>query len=141
LIRSFHDATAGTVLAGDGEVVCHRDLGQHNIVFRGDEAVAIIDWDDDAGPGTRLLDLAHAVWCLAEVGEQGGSIEEQARRVRLVCDAYGWDDRVAVVDEIESRFRRALASGDLNDDGERIFGGMLDWMVRHGPDLRAAVSS
>src|SRR5262245_23869701 len=67
LIRRFHDATAGTPLAGDGEVVCHPDLGQHNVVFRGNEAVAIIDWDEDVAPGARIFDFAHAVWCLAEV--------------------------------------------------------------------------
>jgi hypothetical protein len=32
LIRGFHDATAGTFLAGDQEVVCHGDLGpQHRL--------------------------------------------------------------------------------------------------------------
>jgi Ser/Thr protein kinase RdoA (MazF antagonist) len=72
LIRRFHDATAGTSLAGGAEVVCHPDLGQHNIVFRNEDAVAIIDWDEDVAPGPRILDLSHAVWCLAEIGEQGG---------------------------------------------------------------------
>ena len=43
LIRRFHDATAGTALAGAAEVVCHPDLGQHNIVFVGNDAKAIID--------------------------------------------------------------------------------------------------
>jgi len=139
LIRRFHDATAGTPLAGEAEVVCHPDLGQHNIVFRGDEAVAIIDWDEDVAPGARIFDFAHAVWCLAEVGEQGGPVEEQAHRVRIVCDAYGWEDRAAVVDEIEARFRRALVSHEQHGrrDGACIFREMVAWMVAHGPALRA----
>jgi hypothetical protein len=70
LIRRFHDATAGTALAGDQEVVGHGDIGSHNIVFDGDVAVGIIDWDVSVGPGSRLVDLGHAVWCCADVAEQ-----------------------------------------------------------------------
>jgi Ser/Thr protein kinase RdoA (MazF antagonist) len=101
LIRRFHDATAGTSLAGDAEVVCHPDLGQHNIVFQGGRAVAIIDWDEDVAPGARVLDFSHAVWCLAEIGEQDGAIADQANRVRVVCNAYGWENRAALIDQIE----------------------------------------
>jgi Ser/Thr protein kinase RdoA (MazF antagonist) len=139
LIRRFHDATAGTPLAGDAEVVCHPDLGQHNIVFRGDEAVAIIDWSDDVAPGPRIRDFAHAVWFLAEVGAQGGAVEEQARRVRILCDAYGWDDSAAVIDEIEARFRRARASHERNGrlEGARIFSELIAWIVEHGPALKS----
>jgi hypothetical protein len=45
LIRMFHDATIGFSLAGPAEVVCHGELGPHNTVFVGDEAIALIDWD------------------------------------------------------------------------------------------------
>ena len=143
LIRRFHDATAGTPLAGDAEVVCHCDLGQYNIVFRGDEAVAIIDWDEDTAPGARIFDFGHAVWCLAEVGEQGGSVEEQARRVDLVCDGYGWDDRIAVLDEIEARLRRALAWHEANGkrEGVRIFAELVAWLGEHGPALKEHLGS
>lgn len=139
LIRRFHDATAGTALAGNAEVVCHPDLGQHNIVFQGDEAVAIIDWDEDVAPGSRAFDLAHAVWCLAEIGQQGGPVAEQARRARIVCDAYGWDDRSILIDEIETRFRRALTHAQENglDESVRIWTAMLDWLVEHEETLKA----
>lgn len=139
LIRRFHDATAGTPLAGAAEVVCHSDLGQHNIVFHGDDAVAIIDWDEHVAPGTRILDLSHAVWCLAEIGEQGGRIAAQAHRTRIVCDAYGWTDRDALIGEIEARFRRALAHarGEGLDESVRIWTSMLDWIVEHGAELNA----
>ena len=50
LIRRYHDATATSSLRGGQEVVCHGDLGPHNMVFRGERAVAIIDWDADVGP-------------------------------------------------------------------------------------------
>lgn len=138
LIRRVHDATAGTSLAGAAEVVCHPDLGQHNIVFRDEEAVAIIDWDEDVAPGSRIFDLSHVVWCLAEIGEQGGEVAEQARRARIVCDAYGWSDRGALIDEIEARFRRALTHAQENelDEAVRIWTAMLDWLVEHGPTLK-----
>lgn len=139
LIRRFHDATAGTALAGDAEVVCHPDLGQHNMVFQGEEAVAIIDWDEDVAPGPRRFDLAHALWCLAEIGAQGGAIDDQAHRAYVVCDAYGWGDRSGLIDELEARFRRALAHAQANelDGAVRIWTRMLDWLVEHAPELKA----
>jgi aminoglycoside phosphotransferase (APT) family kinase protein len=138
LIRRFHDVTAGTPLAGDAEVVCHSDLGDHNMVFQGDEAVGIIDWDEDTAPGLRVFDFSHAVWCLADIGPNGPDLDEQARRVRLVCDAYGWHDIDAVVDEIDARFGRARSWHEKRgfDEGERIFREMVDWMVENGPRLK-----
>lgn len=141
LIRGFHEATAGTSLAGGEEVVCHGDLGSHNIVFDGEEAVALIDWDDGVAPGSRLLDFAHAVWCCADVCEDGVEVPEQARKVRVMCAAYGWDDRAAVVDEIAARFRRArdahVAAGRTK--AVAIFEGMIGWMKRNGPALKAGL--
>jgi aminoglycoside phosphotransferase (APT) family kinase protein len=70
LIRRFHDATGGSSLAAGAEIVAHNELGPHNTVFRGEEPLAFIDWDD-ASPGTRLFDLANAVWSFVDVGEGG----------------------------------------------------------------------
>ena len=53
LIHNYHDATAASSLRGGQEVVCHGDLGPHNMVFRGDQAVAIIDLDAGVAPGRR----------------------------------------------------------------------------------------
>lgn len=141
LVRAFHDATAGTALAGDQEVVCHGDLGPHNIVFAGDAAVAIIDWDEGVAPGPRLADLGHLAWCCADVGDDRVARAEQARRLRLVCDGYGWADRVAVVDEIGARWRRAHDAHARAGRAQAaaVFASMLAWMDRHGPALRAAV--
>lgn len=57
LICRFHDATAGSSLCADQEVVCHGDLGPHNTIFRGQDAIAIIDWDRDVAPGRRAVDI------------------------------------------------------------------------------------
>ncbi len=57
LIRRFHDTTAGTALAQRGEVVCHGDHGHHNMVFQGETAVGLIDWDDGVEPGASSVIL------------------------------------------------------------------------------------
>lgn len=41
--------------------------GPHNTVFRDGCPVAIIDWDDGVGPGSRAVDFADAVWGFADV--------------------------------------------------------------------------
>ena len=140
LIRRFHDATAGTALAGRREIVAHNDLGPHNIVFDGDEAVGIIDWDEDVGPGRRLVDFAHAVWCCADVCEVEVEVAEQARKTRLMCETYGGRfTPEAVIDEITARFRRAQADHAKHgrDQGAVIFAEMVRWMEEHGPALKA----
>jgi Phosphotransferase enzyme family len=140
LIRRFHDATAGTDLAGAEGVVCHGDLGPHNTVYLGTEAVGLIDWDEGVAPGRRLADLGHAVWCFVDVGEHGGPTAEQGRRIRLMCDAYGWDDPGAVVDEIAALLERAR---DRHGNAGRlraaaIFEELMQWIGGHREALRTA---
>jgi len=136
LIRRFHDVTAGSDLAGDAEIVAHNELGPHNTVFAGDEPVAFIDWDD-AAPGTRLFDLANAVWSYANVGE-GVPVREQARLIRTMCDAYGWQDPHAIVDEIHADLRRASANHERagRPKARAIFQKMISWMDTHARELK-----
>ncbi len=137
LIRRFHDATAGSALAAGAEIVAHNELGPHNTVFVGDEPVAFIDWDD-AAPGTRLFDLANAVWCFVDVGEGGCPVAEQARRVRLICDAYGWRDTDAIVDEIRADLLGALANHERagRTKAADIFREMVRWIDVHSGALK-----
>jgi hypothetical protein len=99
LVRELHDLTAGTVLAGDSEVVCHHDIDPRNTVFRpvasGIEPVAFIDWDI-AGPGRRIEDVAHLVWQFVPLGP-GTDVGRAARALLAVCDAYGPLDRTELV--------------------------------------------
>lgn len=89
LTRGFHDALAGSPLAAGEETVCHNDLGPCNTVHVDGLPVAFIDWDS-AGPGPRAMDLAHVVWRWAVISETDVvPLDEQVRRVRLMCDAYG----------------------------------------------------
>ena len=137
LIRRFHDATADSALAAGAEIVAHNELGPHNTVFVGDEPVAFIDWDD-AAPGTRLFDLANAVWCFVDVGEGGGPVAEQARSVRLMCEAYGWRDTYAILDEIRADLFRALANHERagRTKAAGIFREMVRWIDVHSGALK-----
>lgn len=139
LIRRFHDATAGTPLARDQEIVMHSDLGPHNIVFAGSKAVGIIDWDE-ARPGSRLVDVAHAAWCCADICTDV-PVQEQSRKLWLFCATYGWAEPAQVsqlVDEIAARFQQAadahVTSGRV--EAARIFETFIRWMGEYGGQLK-----
>lgn len=137
LIRRFHDATAGAPLAGDAVIVARHDLGPHNTVFRGERAVAFLDWDS-AAPGSRLADFANAVWCFANLGQTGGSVDAQARRIALLCDAYGWRERAAIIEQIARQLREALDRHQQAGRGQAvaIYQAMVGWQVANGPALQ-----
>jgi aminoglycoside phosphotransferase (APT) family kinase protein len=139
LVRGFYDPTAGTALVADQEIVCHGDLGSHNIIFDGDKAVGLIDWDEGVAPGSRLVDFAHAVWCCADVCEPEVDVAEQPPTVRLMCDAYRWPDQAAIINEITARFRRAR---DTHAAGGRVkastvFEAMIARMQRNDQALKS----
>ena len=139
LVRDYHAATATSPLRDGQEVVCHSDLGPHNTVFRGDAAVAIIDWDGDVAPGRRAVDFAHAVWCFADLTESAVPVGEQARRTRLMCDAYPGMTPAIVVGELCARFGRARdrhqAAG--RTAAVEVFQGLLRWMNAYGKRIAA----
>ncbi|MFD0658950.1 phosphotransferase [Thermocatellispora tengchongensis] len=112
LLRAYHDATL-TFRPPEGaawyfpprepaEVICHGDIAPYNCVFRDGRPVAFIDFDT-AHPGPRLRDVAAAAYRFAPLtavgnGEPVRPVAEQARRLRLLADAYGLaeDDRAAL---------------------------------------------
>jgi aminoglycoside phosphotransferase (APT) family kinase protein len=140
LIRRFHDATAGSALAGEQETVCHHDLSPCNFVFRHGRPIGIIDFDA-AAPGSRLEDLGYAIFLWLNLGTDGPPPNEQARRIGLLCAAYasGPDRRViaavvhAVVDNIE-RLKRHGRQGDVE-----WWSAQLDWLQRHRGELDSAI--
>ncbi|GGN59101.1 hypothetical protein GCM10010112_13640 [Actinoplanes lobatus] len=117
MIREFHDLTAGTTLAGEHEVVCHHDLSPKNTVYRGREPVAFIDWDD-AAPGRRVQDVAHACWQYVGLGPDVPDPEDAGRLVWVVADGYrlGDADRSVLIDTVlwwqESCWRGILAGAE-----------------------------
>jgi Ser/Thr protein kinase RdoA (MazF antagonist) len=108
LLRRFHDATAGTEIAGEEEVVCHNDPSPCNYVFRDGQPVALIDFDHVA-PGSRLRDVAYMGWLWTLSADDGPPILEQARRLRLMADAYGPTETRGLLDAVLVRQQENLA--------------------------------
>jgi Ser/Thr protein kinase RdoA (MazF antagonist) len=99
MMRDLHDAVAGfvpppdatwnVVVAPDEEtLVVHHDLAPWNLV-RGERWV-FIDWDN-AGPGSRLWDLAYAAHGFVPLAPQTDPVLAAARLAALV-DGYGLDE-------------------------------------------------
>ncbi len=138
MLRRFHDAQrgfrppAGGVWRSfgppppDAEVVCHHDAAPHNVVWRPDGTLALIDFDL-ASPGSRLYDVAYAAWTWVPLFSDQDSMAlgwrnpDRPRRLRLFADAYGLIPRDRrrfvstirrrIVDHIEG-IRRMAAAGD-----------------------------
>ena len=114
LLRRFHDAVrsfdpsqqqwATDVPARfrDG-LVSHNDVNLDNVVFHGDEAVALIDFDL-ASPGSAVWDVALAarLWVPLRADTDVADLRRGQRehRLRLFVDAYGLPeaDRRRLVD-------------------------------------------
>ena len=136
LLRAFHDATAGTSLAGQLEVVCHNDPAPWNVVLVDNTPAALIDFDE-AAPGNRLKDVSYAVWTWLNLGDARISPTEQARRIRLFCDEYGLVQRGSLIAEILARqsdiYIMRVARGD-HDLAARVTD-QRAWVQRHATEL------
>ena len=139
LVRRFHDAVAGTPLCEGAETVCHGDLGPHNTVFRDRWPVAIIDWDDSVGPGSRAVDFADAVWGFSDVTCTSVPVVDQARRVAVMCTAYPGMTPGIVVDELAAQFQRARRNHQAagRTGPRKVFDSLISWMELNGPTIAA----
>lgn len=99
LIRNYHDATTSFELKGEQEVICHNDLSPCNAVMIKELPVALIDFDA-ASPGSRISDLAYATWMWCDLGNDEVSPKEQARRIKLLLDAYDLKKRQGFIEEV-----------------------------------------
>ena len=137
LLRRFHDATAGTVFAGDQEVVCHNDCAPWNTVFVEDLPVGLIDFDE-AAPGPRIKDLSYAVWCWLGVSTPGRDLRVLAERIALMCVAYGHEDTRLVLPGIAARMgeinAKHLGNGWI-EQAESVAAGQ-EWLKRHQDQLQ-----
>jgi hypothetical protein len=114
LLRGYHDAVESfdasghewptRIPAGYGPVlVSHNDPNLDNVVFRGGEAVGLIDFDL-AAPGSRIWDVCVAVRLWAPLRPEPDVHDERRgrrlERLRLFVDAYGLDaaDRKLVLE-------------------------------------------
>jgi hypothetical protein len=156
LVRQLHDLTAGTPLAGPAEVVCHNDLSPRNTVYRDTghrlRPVAFLDWDL-AAPGARLHDLAHVCWQFLGLGPATTDLAEAARRLRLLCDNYGLQDRSRLMETIlwwQDRCWRGIESGAAAGDPAmsrlRDQGAIAEvraahtWVTAHRAELEATLA-
>ena len=126
LVRRLHDATASFAAPEDArwqvaippdreDLVCHHDLAPWNLVLGTDRWV-FIDWDN-AGPGSRLWDLAYAAHGFVGMAP-GNDVAADAARLAALLDGYGLagDDRLALVALLPRRIR---AMHDLLVSGHR----------------------
>jgi Phosphotransferase enzyme family len=140
LIRRFHDATAGSALAGAEEVVCHNDLSPCNFVFRDGRPVGLIDFDA-AAPGPRRRDLAYALFLWLNLGTDGPDVVEQLRRAGVFLDAYGLEDREGLVEAIMSVQREGIerVRDPVKPGARRWWEEQLAWVVQHREELEAGL--
>jgi aminoglycoside phosphotransferase (APT) family kinase protein len=121
LLRAYHDAVRSFEPPAEAqwrfcpgaptsaEIVCHNDVAPWNTVYQNHVPVSFIDWDF-AAPAPAAWDVAYAAWRFVPLyydgipgAVQGVDVGECARRLRLFCDAYGFDDRGALLDTIQAR--------------------------------------
>ncbi len=140
LLRGYHDATADFVTTdadvwflparGPAEVICHGDFAPYNCALDSEGRLSIFDFDT-AHPGTRLADLGYAAYrwvpLTAASNDEGlGDLEEQRRRLGLFCDAYGEDDRAAVLGAVAERLGELVnLMRRLANEGHVAFAGHI----------------
>ena len=88
-------------VAGEHVLVGHRDITPENVVFRGGRAAALIDFDLLGGT-TRVEELTNLLlwwgpWMPPADRAPAMRDADPASRARLALDAYGLDDRSALV--------------------------------------------
>jgi Phosphotransferase enzyme family len=92
-----------------GEIICHHDFAHYNAVFNGGQLVGIIDWDG-AGPGTIQEEIAFLAWQWVPLGPPELKVKQgcepsydEAARLRLLLDSYGYENRSGLIDAVIDR--------------------------------------
>ncbi len=128
LLRAMHDAARGFCPVtpvwreydspmGPDEIVTHGDPGPWNVVYRGEDPVALIDCDN-ARPQRPVLELAGAAWHCVPLGDDAhlqasgfAAPFRRGERLRALSDAYGLTDRAALLNalsEVKQRWPATL---------------------------------
>ena len=61
VLRQLHAVPVGFIATTYTGVIVHGDFGPNNVLIRGDEVVALLDWEF-SGPGEAIRDLAWCEW-------------------------------------------------------------------------------
>jgi hypothetical protein len=100
---------SGAAPLADGQIVCHHDLAPYNVVVEGGRLRGIIDWDL-IGPGTVRSELAFIAWQWVPLQHPlvtryfGWDTDpDLGRRLRILLDAYGLDDRSGFIADVTAR--------------------------------------
>lgn len=170
LLRRYHDAVASyepppgalwddravSALDDEPEIIGHCDVTPDNVVFRGGEPAALIDFDL-ARPTTRLYDVVTTLrhWApIADPADRDARLyaANVGARMRLFCDAYGLDraGRRRLLPAARLRFERSyeamrFRAEHLGGGWARIWRGGVglrirraqDWLERNWDDLDA----
>lgn len=153
LLRLVHDASVGwqppadaifrvaDVEADAESVWCHGDVGPWNMVWRGDEAVALIDWDF-LHRGPRLDDVAYGLQWFTPARDDDNALEwhhfpavpDRARRVSVFLDAYGdglppFDVAETIAARMEVTMAQELALAEAGVEPQRtwVAEGSQEW--------------
>jgi phosphotransferase family enzyme len=171
LLRRFHDASGAfdpgpyrwsPELADPegGRIVCHNDVCMENVVFRGGQAVALLDFDF-AAPGRPGYDLARFAHMCVPLDDDLSAARlswdsaDRPRRLRLVADAYGLDrdGRTGLLEMVAGSLhhgaefvRRRVERGDPNfvamwnrTGGQQRFDRRQHWWAGHEHEFARAL--
>jgi Ser/Thr protein kinase RdoA (MazF antagonist) len=136
MLRRYHDAVSSFApplelawsdeLADPcgGPIVCHNDVCPENVVFRNDEAFALLDFDL-AAPGRRVWDLAQTarMWIPLRPPDLAGerSHLDPFHRLAVLAAGYGLDtieheslmDAIVISKQLGTRFvERRMRAGE-----------------------------
>lgn len=126
LLREFHDAAASFTPPPDAiwnvviepdrsELIIHHDAAPWNLIV-GQDRWVLIDWDN-AGPGSRLWDLAYAVHGFVPLSPDIPAAEAGARLASL-ADGYRLDEALRH-DLADLLHRRIMSMYELLERGGR----------------------
>ena len=107
--RPPDDVTWQWPRTGDSQLICHHDLAPYNVVTKDGELAAIIDWDL-AAPGSVQSELAFIAWQWVPLWQPETARAlgwekppDLGRRLGLLLDSYGLEDRTGFIDSVISR--------------------------------------